>query len=72
MTTTLEATYEDGKLILDKPLPLPNKAHVIVTVETGPITSDGERASWLELSEHSLLKAWDNPQDDVFNNLLAK
>jgi hypothetical protein len=72
MTTTLEATYEGGKLILDKLLPLPEKAHVIVTIETGPDTSEGDRAAWLELSEHSLLKAWDNPQDDVFNDLLAK
>ncbi len=72
MTTTLEATYVDGKLVLDKPLPLPDKAHVIVTIETGSDTSESERAAWLKLSEQSLLKAWDNPQDDVFHDLLTK
>jgi len=72
MTTTLEATYQEGKLILEKPLPLPEKAHVIVTIETASAASANERAAWLELSEQSLMKAWDNPDDDVFNDLLAK
>ncbi|MBM3890164.1 MAG: hypothetical protein FJ388_13705 [Verrucomicrobia bacterium] len=72
MTTTLEATYQDGKLILEQPLPLPDRSHVIVTVETAPTASASERAAWLKLSEQSLMKAWDNPDDDVFNDLLAK
>ena len=72
MTTTLEATYQDGKLILEQPLPLPDKAHVIVTVETASTASASKRDAWLKLSEQSLMKAWDNPDDDVFNDLLAK
>ena len=67
MTTTLEAIYENGKLVLPQPLPLPEKAHVHVTIET-----DSERAAWLELSQQSLMRAWDNPADDVFNELLKK
>ncbi len=67
MTTTIEAIYENGKLVLSKPLPLPEKAHVRVTIET-----DGERAAWLEVSEKSLMRTWDNPDDDVFNELLKK
>ena len=31
-----------------------------------------ERAAWLKLSEQSLMKAWGNQDDDVFNELLAK
>lgn len=36
MTTTVEAIYEDGKLLLPKPLPLPDKSHVQVTIESAP------------------------------------
>ena len=67
MTTTVEAIYEQGKLLLPKPLSLPEKSHVRVTIE-----SDVEREAWLKLSEENLLKTWSNPNDDVFNELLAK
>jgi hypothetical protein len=68
MTTTVEAIYEHGKLVLPRPLSLPEKAHVRVTIESG----DTEREAWLKLSEESLLKTWGNTDDDVFNELLAK
>jgi predicted DNA-binding antitoxin AbrB/MazE fold protein len=68
MTTTVEAIYEHGKLVLPRPLALPEKSHVRVTIESG----DMERESWLKLSEESLLKTWGQPDDDVFNELLAK
>lgn len=71
MTTTVEAIYENGKLVLPQPLPLPEKARVRVTIETNGVT-DAERAEWLKLSEQSLMRAWDNPDDDVFNELLQK
>jgi predicted DNA-binding antitoxin AbrB/MazE fold protein len=67
MTTTVEAIYEHGKLLLPKPLALPEKSRVRVTIE-----SDPEREAWLKLSEENLSKTWDNPDDDVFNELLAK
>ena len=67
MTTTVEAIYEHGKLLLPEPLSLPEKSHVRVTIE-----SDVEREAWLKLSEENLLKTWNNPDDDVFNELLAK
>ncbi|HZF01557.1 MAG TPA: antitoxin family protein [Methylomirabilota bacterium] len=67
MTTTVEAIYEQGKLFLPKPLALPEKSHVRVTIE-----SDPEREAWLKLSEEKLSKTWGNPDDDVFNELLAK
>jgi predicted DNA-binding antitoxin AbrB/MazE fold protein len=35
MTTTIEAIYENGKLVLPRPLSLPEKSHVRVTVESG-------------------------------------
>jgi predicted DNA-binding antitoxin AbrB/MazE fold protein len=67
MTTTVEAIYENGKLVLPRPLSLPEKTHVRVTIE-----ADLEREAWLKLSEASLTKVWDNDADDVFNELLKK
>ena len=55
-------------MILPKPLSLPEKCHVRVTIEA----PDTEREMWLQLSEESLMKAWDNEADDIFNELLKK
>jgi hypothetical protein len=33
---------------------------------------DPEREAWLKLSGENLAKTWDNPDDDVFNELLAQ
>jgi predicted DNA-binding antitoxin AbrB/MazE fold protein len=68
MTTTVEAIYENGKLVLPRPLLLPEHTQVRVTIESG----DAEREAWLKLSEDSLTKTWDNAADDVFNELLKK
>jgi hypothetical protein len=35
-------------------------------------TKDADHAAWSKLSEKSLMKAWDNADDDVFNELLEK
>jgi predicted DNA-binding antitoxin AbrB/MazE fold protein len=70
MSTTLEAVYEDGLLRLANPLPLPNHARVIVTVQTQE--TDTERQAWLKASEVALTQTWDNSADDVFNALLPK
>jgi hypothetical protein len=67
MITTVDAIYENGKLVLQQPSPLPEHTHVRVTVD-----SDVERDAWLKLSEESLKKVWDNDADDVFNELLQK
>ena len=67
MTTTVDAIYEGGKLLLPKPLSLPEKSRVRVTIE-----SDTEREAWMKLSEEALMKTWDNDADDVFNELLKK
>jgi predicted DNA-binding antitoxin AbrB/MazE fold protein len=67
MTMTVEAIYEQGKLVLPGPLSLPEKSHVRVTIE-----SDVEREAWLKLSEENLSKTWNNADDDVFNELLKK
>ena len=72
MTTTVEAIYENGALKLSGPLPLPDQTQVLVTIRTAPESDDRERSAWLRLSEESLTKAWDNPDDDAFNELLQR
>jgi predicted DNA-binding antitoxin AbrB/MazE fold protein len=68
MTTTVDAIYEHGKLVLPQPLSLPEKSRVRVTIES----DDTERENWLKLSGASLLKTWGNDADDIFNELLKK
>jgi predicted DNA-binding antitoxin AbrB/MazE fold protein len=73
MTTTVEAIYEDGVLKLPRKHLLPEKAHVKVTIDSGNVGwEDAERSAWLKLSEEALTKTWDNPDDDVFNELLQR
>jgi len=60
--------YENGKLLLPKPLSIPEKSHVRVTIES----NDSEREAWLKLSEESLTKIWNNEADDLFNELLSQ
>ena len=67
MITTVDAIYEDGKLVLQRPLPLAEHARVRLTID-----SDLEREAWLKLSEESLEKVWDNSADDIVNDLLEK
>lgn len=72
MTTTVEAIYEKGSLKLPAPLPLPENAHVTVTIETTVHSSnDAERTAWLQASADKLAGAWSS-EDDVFNELLQK
>ena len=72
MTTKVEAKYRDGKLILPSPLPLPENTVVRLTIETRDDYSDAVRQAWLKASEESLHKVWNNPDDDVFNELLER
>ena len=67
MMKSVDAIYEDGKLVLQQPLPLPEHARVRVTIDI-----DLEREAWLKLSEDSLKEVWDNDADDIFNDLLQK
>jgi len=73
MTTTVEAIYENGTLKLPRPLPLEEQSRVVVTIQTKDGSGEaGQREAWLKQSEETLTKAWNNPADDVFNELLDK
>ncbi|MDQ2868888.1 MAG: antitoxin family protein [Verrucomicrobiota bacterium] len=70
MTTTVEGVYEDGKIVLRQPLPLPDNAQIRVIIEA--TADDEESAIWQSISENALTQTWDNADDDVFNELLAR
>ena len=71
MTTVVDAVYEQGWLRPLKPLLLPEHARVQLTLTAEP--ADGvERQEWLAQSERTVRKVWDNPADDVFNELLQR
>jgi predicted DNA-binding antitoxin AbrB/MazE fold protein len=71
MTTRVEAIYENGTLKLPCRLPLEEKAHVVLTIQSNAgVKEDEEREVWLKKSEETLMKVWENPADDVFNELL--
>ncbi len=69
MTTVVDAVYEQGWLKPLTPLVLPEHTRVQVTV-TSELSDDIGRQEWLAQSERMLLKAWDNPADDIYNELL--
>ena len=63
MTTTVEAIYENGKLMLPRPLSLPEKSHVRVTIESD--AEPDESFNGLLLSESALVKDWNTPEEDA-------
>jgi predicted DNA-binding antitoxin AbrB/MazE fold protein len=63
MTTTVDAIYEHGKLVLPRPLSLPEKSHVRVTIESDPERDDAFNG--LLLSESALAKDWNTPEEDA-------
>ena len=75
MTTTVEAVYENGVFRPLTTLPLQEHAAVRLVVhsfEDTPKSIHSERSEWLRQSEMTLLKVWENDEDDVYNALLTK
>jgi predicted DNA-binding antitoxin AbrB/MazE fold protein len=75
MTTTVEAVYENGVFRPLTALPLAEHAAVRLVVHSfgdTPKSTDPERSEWLRQSELTLLKVWENDEDDVYNALLKK
>ena len=67
MLKTLWATVKAGKVELMESIELPEGAKVLVTV-----LPDEETDFWLQTSQVSLDTIWDNPEDDVYAQLLEK
>lgn len=65
MLKTLWATVRQGKIELLESTELPEGTRVLVT-----LLPDDEAEFWLQASQASLNAVWDNPEDDVYGQLL--
>lgn len=65
MPKTLRAIIHEGKIEPLEQVDLPEGSRVLVT-----LLPDGENEFWLQTSQASLDVIWDNPEDDVYAQLL--
>jgi hypothetical protein len=64
--TTIWAVVQDGKIVPETETPLQEGARVLVTLVPDIEESD----FWQGVDQDSLARVWDNPQDDVYAQLL--
>ena len=69
MLTTHWGVVRAGKVEALEEGALPEGAHVLITVMQD---ADEDVIFWRRLSEESLKKIWDNPEDDVYAELLKR
>lgn len=71
VTTTVEAIYERGKILLPEPLSLPEKSPVRVTIESDVAAEihEGITRDFARVAEPSFQKIWDNPLDADYDKL---
>ena len=64
MLNTIRAVVREGKIELLEPVVIPDGTEVLVT----PLSDEAD--FWMKVSERSLSAVWDNPEDDVYGELL--
>jgi len=62
MTTTVEAIYEDGILLLPRPLSRPEKSHVRLTVESEPEQEDAATGLLDKTRRNQVLRELDDSE----------
>ena len=67
MLQTIPAIMRDGKIELLEPVSIEDGTPVLVTV-LEPNTDEAQ--FWTLASESTLKRVWDNPEDDVYGELL--
>jgi predicted DNA-binding antitoxin AbrB/MazE fold protein len=67
MSKTLKAVVREGRIELLEPVDLPEGTKVLVT-----LLPDEETEFWLSASQVALDTLWDNPEDDVYGQLLKE
>ena len=67
MPKTLRAIIREGKIEPLEQVGLPEGSKVLVT-----LLPDDEAEFWLRASQASLDTIWDNPEDDVYAQLLKE
>lgn len=67
MSKTLRAVVREGRIQLLEPVDLAEGTQVLVTLLPAE-----EAEFWLSASQVSLNTLWDNPEDDVYGQLLQE
>ena len=67
MSKTLRAIIREGKIEPLEKVDLPEGSKLLVT-----LLPDEDAALWLQASHASLDNVWDNPEDDVYAQLLKE
>ena len=67
MPKTLRAIIREGKIEPLEQVHLPEGSKVLVT-----LLPDDEAEFWLQASQASLDTIWDNPEDDIYAQLLKE
>jgi len=67
MFSTVWAVVRSGKIELVEPVELPEGSRVLVT-----LVSEAESDFWLQATQTSLDAVWNNPEDEVYAQLLEK
>jgi hypothetical protein len=68
MQNAARAVMHEGKIELVDKIEIPEGARLLVTLV--PEDEGDEQAFWLGASQSSLDAIWDNPDDDVYEQLL--
>jgi predicted DNA-binding antitoxin AbrB/MazE fold protein len=67
MSKSLRAIIREGKIEPLEEVNLPEGSKVLVT-----LLADDEAEFWLQASQASIDRIWDNPEDDVYAQLLKE
>ncbi|MBI3942236.1 MAG: hypothetical protein HY326_04420 [Chloroflexi bacterium] len=68
MMKTLWGIIREGKIELIEDFPLSEGTRVLITI----LPDTDEQQFWLHVSGRSLAEIWDNPEDDIYAELLQK
>jgi hypothetical protein len=63
----VKATFDGERIVLSEPLHGVPPGKVIVIFED--VVEDEERSLWLKAQEASFARAWDNPEDEVYDRM---
>ena len=69
MLKTVRGIVREGKIDLLEPVNLPESSQVLVTILP---QQDEEQLFWFNASIPSLQQIWDNPEDEVYNELIEE
>jgi hypothetical protein len=68
MQNSARAVMHDGKIEFLDEIAIPEGARLVVSIVANE--EDEDRAFWLAASQSALDKIWNNPDDDVYEQLL--